>query len=276
MADTAQCVTHGDAQWAAVCTHLTRDSFGLGFNRNEPTDDDPTPDAWCDNCEIIRAQHDGWNEESEKLAQIKAICAGCYETIRIRNTRTETTLSELDNLRWKCGSCEEWHYGPLLDISFNHPDSWGEEHEREWKLKKLLPRFGRTPKTFLDEDYCATDGEYFFVRGVIRLPIVGTDQHFCWGVWGSLKKENWEKLRELDESEERVELPPMFSWLNNDIPEYPDTLAIKMYAHIQPLGQRPWFELEPTDHPLSVEYHHGISPERVKDISLRRLKAEMA
>lgn len=64
----------------------------------------------------------------------------------------------------------------------------------------------------------------------------------------------------------------MFSWLSSQIPEYPDMLRLKMYAHIQEPGQRPTFQLERTDHPLSVEYHRGISPERVKEIMLPRVR----
>jgi len=48
----------------------------LGFNRNEPTADDLFPDAWCNDCELIRAEHGGWNEESEKLAKISLLCSG--------------------------------------------------------------------------------------------------------------------------------------------------------------------------------------------------------
>jgi hypothetical protein len=36
---------------------------------------------------------------------------------------------------------------------------------------------------------------------------------------------------------------------------------------------RPNFELEPTDHPLSQEYHNGITAERVKEIMMSRLLA---
>ena len=39
-----------------------------------------------------------------------------------------------------------------------------------------------------------------------------------------------------------------------------------MYAHIQEPEFRPHFELELTEHPLSQEYHHGITPERVREI----------
>ncbi len=49
-------------------------------------------------------------------------------------------------------------------------------------------------------------------------------------------------------------------------------LNLKMYAHIQETGLRPTFSLELTDHPLSQEYHHGITPERVREIMMGRLK----
>jgi len=64
----------------------------------------------------------------------------------------------------------------------------------------------------------------------------------------------------------------MFSWLSTQIPEYPDTLSLKMYGHIQEPGLRPHFRLEQTDHPLSLEYHKGITPERVKEIMVERLR----
>jgi hypothetical protein len=111
------------------------------------------------------------------------------------------------------------------------------------------------------------------VSGVIYLPIIGTDETFRWGVWGSLSKDNFEKLLEMDQDPKRSELQPMFSWLSTKIADYPDTLSLKMHTHVQPLPDRPRFELEPSDHPLSQEYHHGIRPERVREIMLRGLKA---
>jgi hypothetical protein len=63
----------------------------------------------------------------------------------------------------------------------------------------------------------------------------------------------------------------MFSWLSTQLPEYPETLSLKMYAHIQEPGWRPNFRLELTSHALSQEYHKGITPERVKEIMMARL-----
>jgi len=273
MADKIECATHGECLQTFVCVHLLGEEAGLGFNRNEPTEEDPFPDAWCDNCEIIRKAHDGWNEESEKLTKISLLCSGCYERSRIRNTKPSITLDDLADLRWKCATCEEWHTGPCLDFSEDSPYYWSEEHTETNHRSSLLPKWGqKRRKTHLDEDYCAIEDRDYFVRGIIHLPIIGAAETFRWGVWGSLSRENFEKLREMDADPKRVDLPPMFSWLSTRIPEYPDTLNLKMYAHIQEPNLRPHFFLELTDHPLSQEYHKGISPERVKEIMLGRLR----
>jgi len=201
------------------------------------------------------------------------ICSGCYKRALIRNTRPTVTLDDLADLRWKCGSCDEWHTGPCLDFGYSSPFYWTDDHEKANKKFSLLPGWSKKRKeTFLSEDYCAVENTDFFVRGVIHLPIIGTNETLCWGVWGSLSKDNFQKLQELDDSPQRAELPAMFSWLSNQISEYPDTLSLKMYAHIQEPGTRPHFLLQLTDHPLSQEYHYGIAPEKVKEIMMKRLR----
>jgi hypothetical protein len=272
--DTVHCNTHGETQQTFVCNHLATDSAAQGFNTDELTVENPYPDAWCDDCEIIRAAHGEWNDESEKLIKIALLCARCYERSRIRNTRPPVTLDSLASLRWKCGSCDEWHSGPCLDFGVEEPAYWGKDQEKASRWANLVPRAIKKPsKTFLDQDYCAINGESFFVRGLIHLPIIGTSETFRWGVWGSLSRENFEKLLSLDTDENRAGLPPMFSWLSSQLSEYPDTLNLKMHIHIQAPNLRPHFELEESDHLLAQEFHHGITPERVKEIMLQRLSA---
>ena len=264
MENTIKCPVHGETEPAYLCSHLAKGSVGLGFNREQPDSENPYPDAWCDDCELIREAHSGWNEESERLASISLLCARCYEHARIRNVHPETTLADLENLRWKCSSCDDWHTGPCLDFAYSSPFYWTDEHEPN----------NIAGRTYLNEDICVIDGENFFVRGVIHLPILGTDETFRWGVWGSLSEQNFEKLLAMYDDPKRADLPPMFSWLSSQIADYPDTLSLKMYAHIQQPDDRPLFELEPADHLLAHEYHHGITPERVKEIMLRRVRNE--
>lgn len=269
MADTVICDTHGESEVTFTCSHLADGSAGIGFNRDEPTEEDPFPDAVCDECDRILEAHSGWTDESEKLIEIRLLCSRCYEVCRIRNTRTDVTFEDLSSLRWKCGSCEEWHYGPCLDFTYYTPLYWNSEYDEANEIGFFDSGKEGLPRTFLNEDICVMDGEHYFVRGIIHLPIIGSTQSLRWGVWGSLSRENFEKLLLMNNDPKRVDLPPMFSWLSNRIDDYPDTVNLKMHAYIQELGTRPNFELEPTDHPLSQEYHHGITPERVREIMER-------
>jgi hypothetical protein len=272
-----ECDVHGESEKAYVCCHLAGNPAGMGFNRNEPTDEDPFPDAWCDECERVRVAHDGWNEELEKVAHITLICSGCYERARIRNTHTATTLADLANLRWKCGTCDEWHTGPYLDFGYDAPEYWCDEHEKARRsAARAQTGTAQGPDSFLNEDLCVIEHRGYFVRGVIHLPIIGTAETFRWGVWGSLSKKNFETLVRMNDDPKRSGLPPMFSWLSNRIVGYPDTLSLKMYAHIQPTKDRPHFEIEPADHPLAQEFHHGISPERVREIMLGRVSGSVS
>lgn len=269
MADTINCDTHGETQGTFVCNHLSDgNAAGLGFVCNEPSDDEPFPDAWCNDCEVIREAHDGWNDESGNLVTIRMVCCDCYQKIRIRNTQTDVTFEDLEGLRWKCFTCEEWHSGPCLDFTYRFPIYWDPDKLPTYEVDLSV---GNLPASFLNEDLCILNGEYFFVRGIIYLPIIGTTETLRWGVWGSLSETNFKKLVAAFDDPERVEFEPMFSWLSNWIAEYDeDTVNLKMYAHIQS-GERPWFELEPADHQLAQEYHHGISAERVKEIMARRV-----
>ena len=62
----------------------------------------------------------------------------------------------LADLRWKCGTCDEWHTGPCLDFGVDSPYYWSDDHEKVSKTFSLLPSWRKKHnKTFLDEDYCA-------------------------------------------------------------------------------------------------------------------------
>jgi hypothetical protein len=184
------------------------------------------------------------------------------------------SFSDLSGLRWKCSSCDDWHSGPCLDFGFSQPFHWISSRDPATRWPSPLSASDPKPTaTFLDPEYCSIDGESFFLRGVINLPIIGAAEFFHWGVWGSLSRQNFETLLKLDHDPKRADLPPMFSWLCSQISDYPNTLSLKMYAHIQEPGTRPHFRLERSNHPLSMEYFHGISPARVKEIMFRGLPA---
>lgn len=117
-----------------------------------------------------------------------------------------------------------------------------------------------------NSDQCIVDGEHYFVRGHIELPVHGSEEVFIWSVWVSLSEESFEHMSEHWEKEGRENCEPYFGWLSTSLPCYPETLHIKTSVQSQVVGQVPTITLEPTEHPLSIEQQSGINMERVHEI----------
>jgi hypothetical protein len=145
----------------------------------------------------------------------------------------------------------------LFDLAYDKPYHFaGNEKRPNSEL--------RTSNNILTEDFCILDGEHFFVRCVLRLPIAGRpDAHFGFGVWSSLSKENFDLYVDTFDRGNRGELGPWFGWFSNRLNGYPDTLNLACRVHPQDDQQRPLIELEPTDHPLAVEQRLGMTFERL-------------
>ena len=86
-----------------------------------------------------------------------------------------------------------------------------------------------------------------------------------WGVWVSLSQNNFERYRET--YDEPVETDEYFGWLCNRLPFYSDTLNLKTLVHPRSGGIRPYLNLEPTEHPLSIDFSNGISINRAQEIA---------
>lgn len=132
-----ECRTHGKTNSTFLCRHLVegeKKGFNLGYDPENP--DDLHPDAWCDECESILEAEGEWNDKSEKFADIKLLCASCYEDIRERNwLQDDDVFHELvkssfnfieprhqDFLeKYKVGECERWDwYQETAKLVFSH------------------------------------------------------------------------------------------------------------------------------------------------------------
>lgn len=159
-------------------------------------------------------------------------------------------------MRWTCSRCGEEHVGVPLDWAFDAPAYWDG---------------GRTEDDFLTEDLCVwTDDEpklNFFIRGVLEIPVAGSEQKLGYGVWSSLSKDSFKRVVDRWDDPGRVEQPPYFGWLCNSLPGYPETLSLPLDVVTQELETRPLIVLHEGDHPLVVEQHEGISMERAQAIA---------
>lgn len=151
-----------------------------------------------------------------------------------------------------CPKCGERHEGSP-SIGFASPHGWDETF-----------RAKNSKNYWLTEDLCIIDSDRF-IRCILEVPILGASQPFLWGVWVSQSQENFRLYAETFESSpERV----TFGYLSNRIPEYPDTLNLHTQVHWQSNGQRPWLEIEPTEHRLYNDWKDGITWDRAMELAL--------
>lgn len=157
-------------------------------------------------------------------------------------------------MAYRCHTCNEEH-DDLPDIGFQKPEPWFDVPEEELARRVVLTA-----------DTCVIDDEHYFIRGVLLIPIVDRPEGppFGFGVWVSQKKENFEAYVDSPDSDE---IGPFFGWLSTRIPCYEeDTFLLKTRAHFQGGNRRPLIELEPTDHPLSIDNREGITLARAWEI----------
>ncbi len=159
---------------------------------------------------------------------------------------------------YNCSTCGEFHSGLPFSYGSSAPAPYFD-----------IPEAEREDRVLLSSDQCIIDDEHFFVLGRLEITVVDSEEDvFSWNVWVSLSEENFERMSELWEVEGREKEPPYFGWLSTTLPCYDaDTFLLKTNVHTRPLGERPYVELEPTDHPLAVEQRNGITLKRVQEIA---------
>lgn len=148
-------------------------------------------------------------------------------------------------MSYRCACCDQLR-GDLPDIGTDRPYQYWDVPEQE-----------RDQRICLTSDTCEIDGETFFVRAVIQIPVTGQDEEMGFGVWVSLSEDNY---RACQWDPDSSGIGPFFGWLCIRISCFErDTALLKTRVHFQGKGLRPLVELEPTDHPLARAQREGIS-----------------
>ena len=158
-------------------------------------------------------------------------------------------------MSFTCRTCEVEQDELPLCFGADAPATWD-----------ALPESERSKRSRLTDDVCEIDGQHFFIRGRLEIAIHGSNRAFAWLVWSSLSESNYRRAQDLWSTAGREQEPPYFGWLNSALPGYPSTVNLKVLVHTRPVGERPWVELEPTEHPLSLEQRNGITWQRVHEI----------
>lgn len=148
----------------------------------------------------------------------------------------------------------------LFDLAVTAPDIW--TLEEVYEPNRAL----RMDDNFLSEDFCVISGEYFFVRCVVLLPVLETEETFGFGVWSSLSKSNFIRYTEGFDSGSFADVEPWFGWFSNRLKYYPDTLNLPCEVHPMPGRKRPHLVVTDDNHPIAAHIRDGISPQVLLEI----------
>ena len=128
-----------------------------------------------------------------------------------------------------------------------------------------IPEADRAARAKVGSDLCVLDEEHFFVRAVLPIPVIGSREDFEFGVWGTLKRENFDiYVEEFDNPS--PEFGPFFSWLSSDLPPYVETFNLPSELEFRGNNLRPVVRLHSGDHPLITAQRRGIKIDRVAEI----------
>lgn len=161
-----------------------------------------------------------------------------------------------------CPCCGKAHEG-LPDIAFERPIHAYHvpEHERAQRVR-------------LTSDLCVVDEEYYFIRGLIEIPIRGQASTLGIGAWISQKPDNF---RTYENNFDSADIGPFFGWLSNDFMFMGESaLNLKTMAHFNDAALRPNIVLQPTEHPLSVAQKEGITLDQAWEFVHEYLDPEAA
>ncbi len=153
--------------------------------------------------------------------------------------------------RFRCATCGKEHEELPLDLGYPYPADFYRisAHQRERRID-------------CNEDLCSIDKREHYARGVLALPIKGTDQEFRWGVWARIAPEDLKRYLELWDSDAASDEQPFPGVLSGGIQAYPGSdglpVAVKLLVRL-----RPRFSVLNTDHPLGIAQREGVSWEDV-------------
>jgi hypothetical protein len=173
---------------------------------------------------------------------------------------TDPRWAILSDRPWICSGCGVSHQG-VFDLACAAPDAWSGSRELAPNSEAL------NSSHFLSEDFCVLNGQHFFVRCVLELPLVGgSGARFGYGVWSTLSEKNFKLYVDRFDTGDYDGLGPWFGWFSNRLKGYPDTFNMKCQVRPQSGRQRPFIELEPIEHPLVAEQRDGVTFDRLREI----------
>lgn len=155
-----------------------------------------------------------------------------------------------------CAVCGETHAGETRDIRMGLPQPIF-----------LLDEEEREHRSWVGEDAAILDGERFFVRALVELPIAGEEGYFGYGAWIEVSEPDYAALVELWHDEDGWRSEPFAGTLANELSPYAFTDGLPVKLRLRDVRLLPLVELEDGEHELVRAQRHGISPHRAHQLA---------
>lgn len=164
-----------------------------------------------------------------------------------------------NNSEHPCPCCGRVFNG-VFDIGYDHPDPW--PHGNRGASGEDILSVGEDR---LGTDLCEM-GKYRFIRCVLPLPIIGTDQRFGFGPWGSVNPDSFDTYVANCHDAEAHPFEGCFAWLMNILPGVGNQEPLPCNLIPGPDGQRPVLEVHDGAHELADWQENGITFDQLLDI----------
>jgi len=159
---------------------------------------------------------------------------------------------EMREFGFYCSKCGIYHKEIPMSYGANAPNQFSLINENE-----------RDNRCTLTEDQCIIDNRHYFIRGRIELDVEDNPDNFIWNVWVEVSEQDFERMSELWEDENRVLEEPYVGKIATHLDPYPETIGLAVEVNNQAVGYVPKVNLLEKNHPLYLEQENGINMERV-------------
>jgi len=104
---------------------------------------------------------------------------------------------------FKCATCGKIHQKLPRSFAADFPDMYANMKREEKDVRAII-----------GSDQCVVDQQWFFVRGCLEIPVIGSTEPFIWGLWASVREEVFDEVSESWEEagREDIAVPSRADW----------------------------------------------------------------
>lgn len=150
----------------------------------------------------------------------------------------------------KCSCCDKMLPANQMELTFGLPDEIF-----------ALPEQEKEVRTEGSTDLYVLDGNRFFVRGLIPLPIENRED-YCLGAWAEVSEKDFDRIEELWDVDVRAEEPRINATLANAFPYTLSDGVVELEIQLQDSKSRPMFYITSHGCTLFDEQSNGIPAHR--------------